>query len=345
MRSPSAFVLCRLVVALTAVTVAPASLSAQAPLPRPDQPGPWDQDIVVYRVPPAAAGGAPERLATFPRGGVATAARLADGRLAVAHQHFPENNRADFDKVAIRFSADEGRTWTPLVVLTVRGLPEGMRFPFDPTLVPLPDGRVRLYFTSRRLRDPADLPAIYSALSAPDDATVYTFEPGPRFAVPGRGVIDCAVAVHRGVVHLFAPDNGAGHPFDPGRETRPASDRARPGHGYHAVSDDGLVFARRPDVSVPGRRNWLGDVKSDGVALTFTGTGEGGLWRATSPDGAVWTLQPPLARVPVADPGTVTLNDGSLLVAGTGQPRPGTPSALRPKSGPRPPPDRPAPKN
>jgi len=41
-----------------------------------------------------------------------------------------------------------------------------MRFPFDPTLVPLPDGRVRLYFTAiGRLRLNEDQPAIYSAVS------------------------------------------------------------------------------------------------------------------------------------------------------------------------------------
>jgi hypothetical protein len=54
-----------------------------------------------------------------------------------------------------------------------------MRFPFDPTLVPLPDGRIRLYFTSihgRRLEE--DIPAIYSAISA--DGIRYTFEPGRR---------------------------------------------------------------------------------------------------------------------------------------------------------------------
>ena len=303
--------------------------------PRPGQPGPWDQDIEVWRVPPEAAGGRPEKIATFPRGGVATAARLGDGRIAVAHQHFPEDDRANFDKVAIRFSADEGRSWSSLAVITVRGLPEGMRFPFDPTLVPLPDGRVRLYFTSRRLRDRADLPAIYSAISA--NAVDYTFEPGVRFAVEGRGVIDCAVALQRGVFHLFAPDNGSGHPFDPGGDQRPAGDRPQPGTGYHATSADGLTFTRAADVRVPDRRNWLGDAKSDGEAITFFGTGEGGVWRATSRDGAEWALLAPLTGMRIADVGTVRLRDGALLVAGVGAPRPGTPSAQKQKQGKQPP--------
>lgn len=322
--------------ALTSGAIALSLLTALAQ-PRPGQPGPWDQDIEVFRVPAEGTGGAPERIATFPRGGVATAARLADGRLAIAHQHFPENNRADFDKVAIRFSSDQGRTWSAFAVITVRGLPEGMRFPFDPTLVPLPDGRVRLYFTSRQLRSRTDLPAIYSAISA--DAVDYTFEPGVRFAVEGRGVIDCAVTLHRGVFHLYAPDNGTGHPFDPGVDRRPEDGRPQPGVGYHATSTDGLAFTRVADVRVPGRRNWLGDAKSEGDTITFFGTGEGGIWRATSRDGAEWTLRDPVTGVRVADPGTVRLRDGALLVAGTGAPRPGTPSAQKQKQGKQPPAD------
>ncbi len=313
-----------------------AASPAAAQFPPPaDRPGPWDQDIVVYRVP---ARGTPELLTTFPRGGVATAARLGDGRLAVAHQHFPENNRADFDKVAIHFSTDEGRTWTDAQVIRLTGLPDGMRFPFDPTLVPLPDGRARLYFTSSRLRGGgADaLPAIYSAISA--NAIDYTWEPGRRFGIEGRGVIDCAVALHRGEFHLYSPDNGTGHPSDPGRDPRPVAEQAQPGVGYHAVSQDGLSFERAADVKIPGRRHWLGDAKSNGETITFFGTGEGGIWTATSPDGSAWTLGPPIGGVRAADVGTAKLTDGSLLVAGTGPPRPGTPSAQRRPQQPPPPP-------
>ncbi len=313
------------VMSATAVTLA-------QPLPPADRPGPWDQNIIVYRVPTR---GPVETLATFPRGGVATAARLTDGRLAVAHQHFPENNRADFDKVAIHFSLDEGRTWSEAQVIQLKGLPDGMRFPFDPTLVPLPDGRVRLYFTSREQRGRDALPAIYSAISE-KNAVDYTWEPGMRFGIEGRGVIDCAVALHRGVFHLYSPDNGSGHPSDPDRDPRAASERAQPGVGYHAVSQDGLKFERAADVKVPGRRNWLGDAKSDGDTITFYGIGEGGIWTATSPDGAAWTLGAPVTGLRAADVGTAKLKDEALLVAGTGPPRPGTPSAQRRSQNPPP---------
>jgi hypothetical protein len=301
--------------------------------PRRDRSGPWDNDVLVLRV---GAGGKRERIAAFERAGVPAAARLKDGRIIAAHQHFPADDDAGFDKVAVRFSSDEGRTWTRPEVIRLRGLPEGMRSPFDPTLVPLPDGRVRLYFTSvrgRRLED--HRPAIYSAVSA--DGIEYAFEPGVRFGVEGRPVIDCAVVLHDGVFHLFAPDNGAGAPpGTPGAERRPPKDQPREGAGYHATSRDGLEFERRDDVRIDGRRNWLGCAVSDGPAIRFFGTGEGGrpegpggVWTATSEDGRSWKLDEGFPPVPVADPGAVKLSGGNWLVVGTGPPRPGTPGALR----------------
>ncbi len=177
---------------------------ATSPAERRNLPGPWDQDVLVCRVGTNAVA---ERLTIFERAGVATLTRLNDGRLITAHQHFPENDEGNFDKVAVRFSSDEGRTWSKPAVIQVVGLPEGMRFPFDPTLAPLPDGRVRLYFTSvRGRRIDKQPPAIYSAVSS--NGIDYAVEPGVRFAVEGRIVIDCAVVLHKGVFHLYAPDNG-----------------------------------------------------------------------------------------------------------------------------------------
>jgi hypothetical protein len=291
--------------------------------PPASAPGPWNNDILVFR---ALADGRVEALATFPRAGVSTLTRMADGRLVAAHQHFPENNDADFDKVAVRFSGDEGRTWSAAEVIRLSGLVEGFRFPFDPTLVPLPDGRVRLYFTSRR-QSTFDLPAIYSAIST--NGVDYQVEPGRRFGLDGRPVIDCAVALHRGVFHLFAPDNGPSLPPGPGS---PQVGRGPDGAGYHATSQDGLAFTRAADVQIEGHRQWLGAAYSDGTTLTFFGTGEpgarprgaepprGGVWMATSRDGSTWQIGGGLA-IGGADPGAVPAREGGWIVSVTGPPR------------------------
>jgi hypothetical protein len=288
--------------------------------PDRNRPGPWDNDVLVYRVAPA---GEPEKLATFERAGVPTVARLKDGRLLAAHQHFPENDDANFDKVAVHFSTDEGRIWTAPQVIRVSGLPEDMRFPFDPTLVPLPDGRVRLYFTGNRRRPSGpSTPAIHSATSK--DGVDYTYEPGVRFGIEGRIVIDCAVALHEGVFHLIVPDNGARDDFmaRPRRGRQPIG-----GTGYHATSTDGLKFERVSDVKLPSSRDrWLGSLASDGGKLVFFGTGPGN-WPFLGKDGATWEGSVRPTRLPGADPGAVKLRDGSWLLLVTGEPRPGTPSA------------------
>lgn len=337
---PLSIAVMRALGAALVLVAAAVPLASQAPFdpqgrPNRNQPGPWDNDLLVYRV---AADGSTEQRATFPRAGVPTAARLPDGRLIALHQHFPEEHDADFDKVAARFSADDGRSWTEAVVIRVANLPGGMRFPFDPTIVPLPDGRLRLYFTGtigRRLD--VDPPAIHSAISA--DGVSYTYEPGVRFAIAGRPVIDSAVALHDGAFHLFAPDNGAagrvagpgpragGPPNPPPPQVPGAPGRAgggpgaEPGVGYHAVSRDGLTFTREPDVRMPAGRRWLGNVVSEAGALRFFGTGgPGGVWTATSADGRDWRLSFPV-DVRGADPAAVSLPGSAWLVIVTGPPR------------------------
>lgn len=285
-----------------------------------NRPGPWNNDVEVFR---AAAGREPERLATFERAGVPTVARLRDGRLIAAFQHFPQDDERNFDRVAVCYSRDEGRTWTRPQAIMVEGQDEGQTRPFDPTLVPLPDGRVRLYFTSNRSPDfRRSTPQIFSAIST--DGLRYTFEPGVRFGVEGRVAIDCAVTQHEGLFHLIVPDNGTAEDFRPG----PGQGAQPPGgNGYHAVSRDGLHFERVADVKLASSRDrWLGNLLSDGGRMLFFGTGPGP-WPVASRDGTTWEPASPSTRISGADPGAVKLRDGSWLLLATGAPRTGTPGA------------------
>lgn len=312
-----------MLIALSSAAV--AQPSAPVPFSAPGQvnhnrPGPWDNDVLVCRV---ATNGAPEKLATFERAGVPTLARLKDGRILAAFQHFPSNDERNFDRVAVRFTSNEGRGWTAPEPIVVEGMEPGLMRPFDPTLVPLPDGRVRLYFTSNRSRDfRRSTPAIYSAVSS--DGIHYTFDPGVRFGLEGRVVIDCAAALHEGVFHLVVPDNGAAGEFATGPQR---GQPPRGGTGYHAVSKDGLSFERVADLKVAGNRRWLGNMQSDGGRLVFFGTGDSGIWSAASGDGEHWDVDARPLGLPGADPGAVKLADGAWLLAVTGPPRPDTASA------------------
>lgn len=315
--------------AITGVSLLTAfALWAQSIPSRPDRdrPGPWDNDLLVYRI---KEDGRATKLATFERAGVPTVARLNDGRLISAFQHFPKDDNRNFDRVAVRFSEDEGRTWSDATPIVVEGMETGLARPFDPTLVPLPDGRVRLYFTSNRNPDfRRSVPAIYSAIST--NGIHYRFEPGVRFEVEGRVVIDCAAVLHNGMFHLFVPDNGTAKDFMAGPE------RHEPppgGSGYHATSSDGLKFTRADDVTLPDHHRWLGSAVSDGKRMTFFGTAShgrpkpgqarGGVWTSTSTNGSHWE-SPKVLEVPGADPGAVAHRDGGWIVVATGPPRPGT---------------------
>lgn len=288
-------------------------MQSQRPMQPPqNQSGPWNNDVLVYR---AQTDGTTEQIGKFDRAGVPTLARLPDGRLVAAFQHFPSDDERNFDRVAVSFSSDEGKTWTKPEPIAVEGLEEGLVRPFDPTLVPLQDGGLRMYFTSNRHRDfRMSTPQIYSAISK--DGVHYTFEPGVRFGVEGRIVIDCAVVLHQGVFHLYSPDNGTAHEF---QNSQDRHEPPRAGSAYHATSTDGLHFTRADDVSVGDDSHWLGNAQSDGKTITFFGTGRG-VFTATSADGTKWQ---PSGRFAVqgADPGAVAAKDGGWIVLVTGPPR------------------------
>lgn len=289
------------------------------------RPGPWDNDLLVYSI---DGTGAQKELAVIQGAGVSTVARMKDGRLIAAFQHFPQEDSANFDRIAVQFSGDEGRTWSRPEPIAVDGMDAGLVRPFDPTLVVLPDGRIRLYFTSNRTLDiRRGAPAIYSGIS--NDGITYKFEPGVRFSLEGFIVIDCAVALHDGIFHLIVPDNGRADEFADDRQHR----RPGMGKGYHAVSRDGLKFDRVDDVVLPVPGSWLGNMLSDQGYLLFFGTG-GGPWPVRSVDGSSWEADASSAssarlRGAYVDPGAVKLLNGGWLVIVTGPPRPGTPGAMK----------------
>ena len=279
---------------------------------------------------------------TFERAGVSTIARLADGRLIAAFQNFPSDDQVNFDRAAASFSSDEGVTWTKPAPIVVEGMTEGLMRPFDPTLVVLDDGRVRIYFTSNRNKEFAkSTPEIYSAIGT--DGINYTFEPGVRFAIEGRGVIDCAVVRHKSgdkdQFYMFVPDNGtpqemkaqmgqqvqqqmrrpAGGGGEQAQRPQARKEPAYASNGYHATSSDGLTFTRVADVKAPERSKFLGCAVSDGEKILFFGTGPA-KWPLTSEDGVKWTAGKEPLRVEGADPGAVRLKNGDWLVTMTSRP-------------------------
>ncbi len=89
----------------------------------------------------------------FVRASVPTVTRIKNGRRIAAFQYFPQDDESKFDLVAVCLSNDEGNTWTTPESIEVNNMEQGLMRPFDPTLVALPDGPIRFFFTSNRDRN------------------------------------------------------------------------------------------------------------------------------------------------------------------------------------------------
>ncbi len=267
----------------------------QPPLP---QEGPWNHDLYLLESPDGLRFG--QARLFVERAGVPTVIRDAKGRLVAAFQWFPFERREAFDRVAVKFSNDDGKTWSDPQLIQVRGMPAGYQRPFDPTLAALDDGRIRIYFTSSPgAPSPNQQTQIYSAISS--DGVHYTFEPGVRFSVEGDRAFDCSVVRLGKVWHYFSPMAG------------------RDGSAFHAVSEDGLKFTRLPDIALPVRGSWIGNAVATKEGVRFYGSGVGG-WSAFSRDGSTWQVDRD-TQFRGGDPAVVQRRDGSFLMIVTGGPR------------------------
>ena len=275
--------------------------------------GPWNNDVDIVKIDSA---GNQTKLGSFQGAGVSTVTRISDGRLIAAFQYFPIDAPRQFDRIAFSFSNDEGVSWSRPTPIQIDDYPTDMVRPFDPTLVALPDGRIRMYFTSNQSPDfSTSAPQIYSAIS--EDRARYTFEPGVRFGLSGSIIIDCAVAIHKGVFHMIVPNNGTIEDMRMGLQN-PLQATAE--MGYHLISEDGLNFKRADDLRSASQDRWLGNMHSDGSRLFFFGTGPRP-WPISSEDGVHWSRIGRSVQVPGADPGAVLLQDGSWLLLVTSPPR------------------------
>lgn len=270
-----------------AATMAAPYVGGQQPPPQAG--GPWEHDVMIRRSLDGGDSFGPAELFED-ASGVPTLIADLRGRLVAAFQWFPANS-PHFDRVAVKLSEDGGFGWSVPVPIVVLGLPAGYSRPFDPTLALLPDGRIRVYFSSNTtgsLQLGAGV-ATYSGLS--EDGIHYVFEEGARFEVAGSPVIDPAVVRLGDLWHYTAP---AGRPE---------------AGAFHAVSRDGLGFERLPDIPSVGGVNWTGNLVAHGNGMRFYGTAGSnrrGAWWAQSEDGLAWT-----------DPVFLGLDAGDPAVADT----------------------------
>jgi hypothetical protein len=228
--------------------------------------------------------------------GVPCVIRWRGDSLVCVFQWFREPRTAPtWDRVAVKFSADAGVTWSEPTPIVVHGLPQRYQRPFDPTVVVV-NGRLRLYFSSSDGMPVGGLTSIvntYSAIS--DDGVKYTFEPDARYDIADRPVIDPAVVFFNDLWHYSAP-------------------RGAPQEGaHHATSTDGLTFTPAAPYPSDMQHNWTGNyTRVNDTTLRFYGSGPQ-LWFAESADAMTWG---PYQSTGVngGDPSVVALAPGRWLM-------------------------------
>ncbi len=270
---------------------------AWAQLPGAGQEGPWNRNLELYE---STDGKDFTYKGIFvERGGVPHCIRYWSGEILCVFQWFPLDKPDAFDQIALMMSQDDGKTWTKPQKIEIAGMPQNLHRAFDPTLTPLEDGRLRLYFTSERIsrEQKRGNRAIFSAIST--DGVHYQFEKGQRFGFPDRETYDAAVVSYKGTLHLFCPISG------------------KDGAAYHAVSKDGLHFTKLVDAVVSVDGSWIGNGIALDQEMRFYGSSPAGVWMASSKEGGLWQVDENISLAG-GDPTIVEKKDGTSLAITTG---------------------------
>ena len=229
--------------------------------------------------------------------GVPCVIRWKGDTLACVFQWFRQPvNSPTWDKVAVKFSYNNGSTWSQPKPLVFTNMPANYQRPFDPTLVVLDDKTLHIYFSSS---DGMPKPGMdssintYSAVSS--DGINFEFEPGARFDNQSKKVIDPAVAFFNDEWHYISP---AGAPQE---------------GAYHATSGNGLDFTEKAKISSDNFHNWTGNflVEND-LELRFYGSGPN-IWFSKSDNGYDWSSYTE-TNVKGGDPGIVKLGDNKYMM-------------------------------
>ncbi len=176
-----------------------------------------------------------------------------------------------WDRVAVKFSYNNGQTWTDPKPINLQGIPANFQRAFDPTMVVFGKDSLRMYFSSSVGLPQGGLDASVNCYSARSlDGINYTFEPNARIDELLKQVIDPAVIYFKNQWHYTAP-------------------KGAPQEGaLHYTSTDGLIFKQQPTLPSDFSHNWTGNLMIDSNGkLRFYGSGNQ-IWYNTSVDGFVW---------------------------------------------------------
>lgn len=222
--------------------------------------------------------------------------------LACVFQWFRQPvNSNSWDRVAVKFSYDNGKNWTEPTPIIVNGLPSTYQRPFDPTLTTVENNKLRIYYSSSDFTNQGQETAIntYSAISS--DGVNYEFEPNTRYDHPSQRLIDPAVIYYKNEWHYLSPK---GAPQD---------------GAFHCTSTDGLNFTKKDDYTSDNIHNWTGNFTVENKnELRFYGSGAN-IWLNKSNDATTWNSYIN-TNVKGGDPSVVKISDDNYIMICVGVP-------------------------
>jgi hypothetical protein len=222
----------------------------------------------------------------------------SSGRLLAAFQWFPSPlHGPHWDSVAVKISSDSGLTWSTPQPIVIQNFPVNFQRPFDPTLVALPGGQIRIYFSS----GPPGMNTISTYSAIGNDGIHFTYESGIRFTQAGRNCIDPSVILFQGMYHYTSPK---GAPQD---------------GAFHATSLDGLTFTQIADIPSDALHNWTGNLIVDSLAMKFYGSGGNSMWFSATGNGNIWSPYQQL-NLSGGDPAIAKIPGRNYILIYTGQP-------------------------
>ncbi len=235
--------------------------------------------------------------------GVPSLIRWKGDTLICAFQWFRQpKNSSSWDRVAVKFSYDNGFSWTEPTPIVVNDLPSNFQRPFDPTLTIFSNDNIRIYFSSSNGIPKMGLDSMINTYSAKSkDGIHFNFESNARVDEVTNRVIDPAVIYFKNSWHYVAP---IGSPHQ---------------GAYHYVSPDGLNFSPVPNIPSDNMHNWTGNfMVYDTNALRFYGSGPF-IWYNVSPNGGQWTGFVN-TNIQGGDPTVVKISENNYLMVFVGSP-------------------------
>ena len=237
--------------------------------------------------------------------GVPSVIKWKGDTLISAFQWFRQPNPSPtWDKVAVKFSFDNGRTWSKPKPIVINGLPANYQRPFDPTLTVFRNDSIRIYFSSSIGMPKNGLDATVNTYSAKSsDGLTYYFEPGPRVDEQTNQVIDPAIIFFNSSWHYLSP---IGSPQQ---------------GAYHYVSPDGLNFTPLASIPSDNFHNWTGNFMIENSnELRFYGSGAT-IWYNYSANGSMWSAYVS-TNIQGGDPSVLKIKNNNYLMVYVGQPYP-----------------------